>query len=107
VTVKQIVSINLRLPTDLHKKLKAVARGSNRSLTGQIIHMLRQIDGVTDPSVAHMLADPMELGLCCCHGVRMCRNKTHNDLGCTRTFGHDGHHANGFAGKSWPQSEPV
>jgi hypothetical protein len=36
------VSINLRLPADLHAALKQLAEQEDRSLTGQIIRLLRE-----------------------------------------------------------------
>lgn len=36
------MSINLRLPPDLHEQLKQLADRETRSLNGQIIQMLRE-----------------------------------------------------------------
>lgn len=40
--MKDYVSINLRLPPDLHKQVKEAAEQETRSLNGQIIQMLRE-----------------------------------------------------------------
>jgi hypothetical protein len=39
---EKIVRFVLRLPPDLHEKLKELAEREDRSLHGQIIHLLRQ-----------------------------------------------------------------
>jgi hypothetical protein len=46
VTGKQkTTALNLRLPVDLHRRLKTVAAKSDRSLSKQIIHLLREAVG--------------------------------------------------------------
>lgn len=47
---KPTINMNLRLPTELHRKLSAKAKRENRSLHGQILHELQTaLAGEPDP----------------------------------------------------------
>lgn len=48
VTEKQVVALNLRLPSELHRELVRLAQAQDRTLNAQIVRFLRRAVGQKD-----------------------------------------------------------